>query len=300
MFQRLLLLIELNHFFHSNVLTQTSETHSNDKPAARRLSDSRESAIELDPKMGNRIVVAGGSGFIGRLLTDSLVSRNNDVVVLTRSPGPAARSIRQVGWDGRTLGDWARELDGARALINLTGRSVNCRYNERNRREILESRVDSTRVLGEAIAGCNTPPPVWLNASTATIYKHTFDQPMDEATGIIGATREAKDEFSIKFTHAWQEALDNAPTPATRKIAMRTAMVFAASEGGAYRVLRGLTRWGLGGAVAGGHQLISGIHANDFCRAAEWLIYRDDFSRAVNPASPKPITHPAMMRIQPR
>src|SRR5712664_4924231 len=130
--------------------------------------------------MKNRIIIAGGSGFVGRLLTHSLVSRNNDVVVLTRSPGPSARSISQVGWDGRTLGEWARELDGARALINLTGRSVNCRYNEPNRREILESRVDSTRVLGEAIARCNTPPPVWLNASTATIYKHTFDQPMDE------------------------------------------------------------------------------------------------------------------------
>src|SRR3989442_15492603 len=142
--------------------------------------------------MRNRIVVAGGSGFIGRLLTDRLVSGNNDVIVLTRSPGPAAQQIRQLGWDGRTLGDWARELEGARALVNLAGRSVNCRYNARNRREILESRVDSTRVLGEAIVGCKTPPGAWLNASTATIYKHTFDQLMDEATGVIDATPEAK------------------------------------------------------------------------------------------------------------
>src|SRR5437879_1178090 len=156
--------------------------------------------------MRNRIVVAGGSGFIGRLLTDRLVSGNNDVVVLTRSPQTAGQSIRLVGWDGRTLGDWARELEGARALINLAGRSVNCRYNDHNRREILESRVDSTRVLGEAIARCNKPPPVWLNASTATIYKHTFDQPMDEATGVIGATPEAKDAFSIEVAGAWEES----------------------------------------------------------------------------------------------
>ncbi len=155
--------------------------------------------------MSNRIVVAGGSGFIGRLLTDRLVSGNNDVVVLTRSPGPAAQSIRQVRWDGRTLGDWARELEDARALINLAGRSVNCRYNERNRREILESRVDSTRVLGEAITRCNTPPAVWLNASTATIYKHSFDQQMDEAAGIIAPTPEAKDAFSIEVARAWEE-----------------------------------------------------------------------------------------------
>src|SRR3989449_5660038 len=148
--------------------------------------------------MRNRIVVAGGSGFIGRLLTDRLVSGNNDVIVLTRSLGPVAQSIRQVGWDGRTLGDWARELEDARALINLAGRSVNCRYNERNRREILESRVDSTRVLGEAIARSSKPPPVWLNASTATIYKHTFDRQMDEAHRGISATPQAKDALPIK------------------------------------------------------------------------------------------------------
>src|SRR5712692_2746386 len=210
--------------------------------------------------MKNRIVIAGGSGFVGRLLTESLVSGNNDVVVLTRSPGPAARSIRQVGWDGRTFGEWARELDGARALINLTGRSVNCRYNERNRREILESRVDSTRVLGEAIAGCNTPPPVWLNASTATIYKHTFDQPMDEATGVIGATPEAKDKFSIEVARAWEETLNEAQAPVTRKVALRTAMVFAPGEGGVFQVLRRLTRFGLGGSIAGGKQFVSWIH----------------------------------------
>jgi len=247
--------------------------------------------------MRNRITIAGGNGFIGRLLTESLVSGNNDIVILTRSPGPAAQSIRQVRWDGRTLGDWARELDGASALINLAGRSVNCRYNERNRREILESRVDSTRVLGEAIARCNTPPPVWLNASTATIYKHTFDREMDEATGEIGATREAKDEFSIEVARAWEETLDKTPTPATRKVAMRTAMVFAASRGGAYRVLRGLTRWGLGGAVAGGRQFISWIHEADLCHGVEWLIDRDDFSGPVNLASPNPIPHREMMRI---
>src|SRR5207253_10289190 len=206
--------------------------------------------------MRNRIIVAGGSGFIGRLLTDRLVSGNNDVVVLTRSPGPVAQSIRQVVWDGRTLGEWARRLEGARALINLAGRSVNCRYSDHNRRQILESRVDSTRVLGEAIARCSKPPPVWLNASTATIYKHTFDRQMDEATGEIGATPEAKDAFSIEVARAWEEAFFDASAPATRKVALRTAMVFAASKGGVYRVLRGLTRWGLGGAIAGGRQYI--------------------------------------------
>src|SRR5712691_1211964 len=247
--------------------------------------------------MKNRIIIAGGNGFIGRLLTESLISGNNDIVVLTRSPGPAAQSIRQVGWDGRTLGDWARELDGARALINLTGRSVNCRYNERNRREIMESRVDSTRVLGESIARCSKPPPVWLNASTATIYKHTFDRQMDEATGEIGATPEAKDAFSIEVAKAWEKTFFEAPTPATRKVALRTAMVIAEEHGGVYRTLRSLTRWGLGGSIAGGRQFISWIHEADFCRVVEWLIDRDDFSGPVNVASPNPVTQREMMRI---
>jgi uncharacterized protein (TIGR01777 family) len=151
--------------------------------------------------------------------------------------------------------------------------------------------------LGEAIARCNTPPPVWLNASTATIYKHTFDQPMDEATGVIGATPEAKDAFSIEVARAWEETLKEAPVPATRKVALRTAMVFALGEGGVFRVLRRLTRFGLGGSIAGGHQFISWIHEDDFCRAVEWLIERDDFSGPVNVASPNPIQQEEMMRI---
>jgi len=246
--------------------------------------------------MKDRIVVAGGSGFIGRILTNTFVTGDNDVVVLTRSPGATSQPI-QVQWDGRTLSDWARELDGARVLVNLAGRSVNCRYNARNRREILESRVGSTRVLGEAIARCSTPPAVWLNASTATIYKHTFDQPMDEATGAIGATPEAKDAFSIEVARAWEETLRAAPAPATRKVALRTAMVFAPGEGGVFRVLRRLTRFGLGGSIAGGNQFVSWIHEDDFCRAVEWLIDRDDFSGPVNVASPNPIQQGDMMRI---
>jgi uncharacterized protein (TIGR01777 family) len=247
--------------------------------------------------MTRRVVVAGGNGFIGRFLRKSLVAGNYEVVVLTRSPSADETAVRHIRWDGHTLGDWAGELEGACALVNLAGRSVNCRYNERNRREILESRVDSTRVLGEAVARCKTPPAVWLNASTATIYKHTFDQEMDEATGIIGATPEAKDKFSIEVARAWEETLNKAPTPATRKVAMRTAMVFAAGEGGVYRTLRGLTRWGLGGAIAGGHQFISWIHEADFCHSIEWLINRDDFSGPVNVASPNPIPQREMMRI---
>src|SRR5207245_3102884 len=247
--------------------------------------------------MTGRIVVSGGSGFIGRLLAHKLVAGNYDVVVLTRSPRAPAEAVRHVRWDVRTLGRWTEGLDGARALINLAGRSVNCRSNDRNKREILESRVDSTRVLGEAIARCKHPPPVWLNASTATIYKHTFDRPMDEATGVIASTPEAKDAFSIDVARAWEQTLNGAHTPATRKVALGPAMVLAPTEGGVFRVLRRLTRYGLGGPVAGGNQFMSWIHEDDFCRAVEWLIGRDDVSGPVNVASPNPIPHREMMRI---
>jgi uncharacterized protein (TIGR01777 family) len=246
--------------------------------------------------MSGRVVLAGATGFIGSFLRERLTAQGYDVLVLARSPRPDEERIRFVYWDGRTLGDWARELDGARALINLSGRSVNCRYNERNRREILESRVDSTRVLGEAIAEAREPPSVWLNMSTATIYKHTFDHPMDE-TGIIEATPEAKDAFSIEVASAWEQTLNEAPTPATRKVALRTAMVFAANKGGVYRTLRSLARWGLGGPIAGGHQFISWIHEDDLCRAVEWLVDRDDLSGPVNLASPNPIPQRDMARI---
>lgn len=247
--------------------------------------------------MKRRIVLAGGSGFIGSFLQKRLAADGYAVVVLTRFPHDSKDGISQHLWDGETVGDWASELESATALINLTGRSVNCRYNEKNRREILDSRVDSTRVLGEAVARSEDPPPVWLNASTATIYKHTFEQPMTEANGVIEATPEAKDAFSITVARAWEQALNEAQTPKTRKVAMRTAMVFAANEGGVYRTLRSLARWGLGGPIAGGHQMISWVHEDDFCRALEWLIEHDDLSGPVNVASPNPLPQRDMMRI---
>lgn len=255
------------------------------------------SAMQIGTGTKPRVILPGGNGFIGRFLGEDLVARGYDAVVLTRLPVAITSHVRQVRWDGRTLGEWAAELDGARAVINLAGRSVNCRYNERNRREILESRVDSTRVVGEAIARCAKPPPVWLNQSTATIYRHSLDRAMDEATGEIRATPEVKDAFSIEVACAWEKALEEADTPATRKVALRTAIVFGPGEGGIFRVFRSLARWGLGGSVAGGNQIVSWIHHEDFSRAVDWLVNRDDFSGPVNLASPNPLPHREMMRI---
>ena len=243
-----------------------------------------------------RIILAGGSGFLGRVLAERFLKANWDVVILSRSPRQFGGVGRPVAWDAHTLGPWQRELEGATAVINLTGKSVNCRYHARNRAEILDSRVNSTRVLGEAIGRCSNPPKVWLNASTATIYKHTFDGPWDEG-GEVGASLEAKDDFSVDVARAWERTLDEARTPGTRKVAMRMAMVLGKGENSVFPVLRRLARLGLGGKMGNGRQFVSWIHEIDYCRAVEWLITHDDFQGAVNLASPNPLANHEMMRI---
>jgi hypothetical protein len=242
-----------------------------------------------------RIVLAGGSGFLGRLLCDALTMRGAEVAILTRTP-QTGNKVREIAWDGRTPSEWCRVIDGADAVINLTGRSVDCRYHQRNRRLILESRVQSTRVLGEVIGSCAKPPRVWLNSSTATIYEHSFDRPMDESTGEIGATPEAKDAFSVEVACAWERALNQARTPATRKIALRSAMVLGSAKNSVLPVLRRLVRLGLGGSMAGGRQFVSWIHETDFCRAVDWLLARDDMSGPVNLAAPNPVSNHELMR----
>jgi uncharacterized protein (TIGR01777 family) len=243
-----------------------------------------------------RIIIVGGSGFLGRALAAHFRNRSYAITILTRDPKPTDNGICEVGWDGRTLGDWAGELEGAGAVINLAGRSVDCRYNRRNRRMILESRVYSTGAIGRAIANCKRPPPVWLNASTATIYKHTFGRAWDES-GEIGSTREGKDKFSIEVATAWERTLNEAQTPLTRKVAMRTAMVLGRGKNSVFSILRRLTRMGFGGRMGGGRQFVSWIHERDFCRAVEWLITRDALSGPVNLAAPNPITNAEMMNV---
>jgi uncharacterized protein len=242
-----------------------------------------------------RIVLAGGSGLLGRLLARTLTAKGYEITVLTRSLRAGAET-RQVHWDAKTLGPWQREFEGAAAVINLAGRSVNCRYNADNRRLILDSRVLSTRVLGEAISKCDKPPSTWLNASTATIYKHSYDRAMDE-TGEIAADKEAKDEFSVEVAQAWETALADVPTPATRKIPLRMSMVFAAVPGSVFAVLRRLVRLGLGGSMGGGRQFVSWIHQEDFCRAMEWILEHPALRGPVNVAAPNPVTNREMMAV---
>jgi len=241
-----------------------------------------------------RIILAGGSGFLGRLLRRHHLEQGCEVVVLTRSPHEAGSGTREILWDGRTLGEWAREIDSAHVVINLAGRSVDCRYHARNRRMMMDSRVESTRVLGQAIAQCTNPPGVWLNSSTATIYKHTYGPAWDES-GEIGATSEAKDAFSIEVATAWEREFNAATTPRTRKVTLRSAMVLGHGANSVFPVLCRLARFGLGGRMDSGRQYVSWIHANDFCRAIDWLIEQDKFAGPANLAAPNPVTNAEMM-----
>ena len=243
-----------------------------------------------------KIILAGGSGFLGRSLAAHFQQSGYEIIILTRNPKAGKTGIREVAWDARTPGEWVCELEQADAVINLVGRSVNCRYHANNRRLILESRLASTRVIGEAIARCQVPPPVWLNASTATIYKHNYGPAWDEA-GVTGSTPEAKDGFSVDVALAWERVLAEAPTPGTRKVAMRAAMVLGRDPNSVFPVLNRLARFGLGGKMGDGRQFVSWIHEMDFCRPIEWLITHDDLSGPVNVCTPHPVTTAAMMKI---
>jgi uncharacterized protein (TIGR01777 family) len=244
--------------------------------------------------MKSKIVLAGGRGFLGQVLAAHFLERGWDVMVLTRAPRATTNGIQEIWWDGKSLGEWTSALEGASAVINLAGVSVNCRYHARNQRRLVDSRVLPTRILGEAIRECVRPPKVWFNSSTATIYKHTFGPAWDES-GEIGAHPDAKDAFSIEIATTWEREFEAAQTPGTRKIALRSAMVLGLGANSVFPMLHRLVRFGLGGTMAGGRQYVSWIHEFDFCLALDWLMDHEAISGVVNLAAPTPVTNREMM-----
>jgi uncharacterized protein (TIGR01777 family) len=245
-----------------------------------------------------KIVIAGGSGQIGTNLVGHMRARGDQVITLGRSAKPEDKD--HLVWDGRTLDHWATCVDGADAVINLAGRTVNCRYDGRNRTDIYFSRIDSTRVLGEAIAQCNHPPRVWLNASTATIYRHALDRPQDEIDGEIWHGDEEgvpdKWHFSVDVARRWEATFFRAHTPQTRRVALRASMVMDPLPGGVFAVLSRLIRCGLGGAQGGGKQRVSWIHIEDFMAAIDHLLERDDAEGIINICAPNPLPNRAFMK----
>lgn len=234
--------------------------------------------------MKPKLILAGGTGFLGTVLANYLAPQY-EIIVLSRHSLASFEShhnIRFVKWDGNTLGAWTHELEGAFGLVNLAGKSVNCRYNKRNKAAIFDSRIASTKVLGAAIASIQNPPAVWLNSSTATIYRHAEDRDMDEMTG------EFHDDFSVQVAKLWEQTFYEMPTPHTRKVALRASIVMGRADG-AFPRFRNLAKLGLGGHQGSGSQFVSWIHEYDFARAVAFLLNNEtclgNFNLAANPVT---------------
>ena len=249
-----------------------------------------------------RIVIPGGSGNVGHMLARYFQEQGHHVTILTR--GPYTANWQTVHWDGENFGPWIETLEAADVCINLAGRSVNCRYHEENRRAIYDSRIGTTRLLNQVIATLEQPPRVWLNASTATIYRHAIDRPMDEFTGELGGGemisrhRRAPEtwNFSIGVAKDWESAFFAAHTPRTRKVALRSAIVMSPIPGSAFAIYSNLVRMSLGGRQGNGRQFVSWVHETDFARAVEFLAYHEEIEGPVNIASPNPLPNRDFMR----
>ena len=237
-----------------------------------------------------KIIIAGANGFIGRYLTRYFHARNWDVVGLARRPDGLDPHCRHVLWDGKTMGAWANELNGAVAVVNLAGRSINCRHNKKNKKQILDSRVESTSILGQAIASSPYQPQVWLNASTASVYSDAETSPQGEGTKL-------GEGFFVDVAKAWEGAFMSAKVAVdVRRIALRTSLVMANEPATVFDYLLKLSKLFLGGPVGGGKQMVSWIHVEDYCRAVEWLIEHHDIRGVINITAPDPLTNAEMMK----
>ncbi len=243
-----------------------------------------------------KVLMPGGSGHVGQAIRRHLEPLGWRFIVLSRRP----KGDGEIFWDGKGLGPWASEFDSADLVINLAGRSVNCRYTQANLREMMNSRIDSVRVVGQAISQSKNPPRLWLQASTATIYAHRFDAAKDEPSGLLGGDEPGapyKWNASIAIAKSWEAELEQANTPGTRKIAMRSAMTMSIDKGSVFDVFASLARRGLGGQQGDGQQFVSWVHELDFTRAIQFLSERDDLSGPINICSPNPLPNREFMRI---
>jgi uncharacterized protein (TIGR01777 family) len=244
-----------------------------------------------------KIVIAGGSGFIGQALI-AYFSKNNNVIVLSRNIGEVNNSYNQnkltntittVHWDGKTLGNWCKVIDGSDVIINLCGKSVNCRYTTANKRAIFDSRILPTKAIGEAINLCKNPPTLWLNAASATIYRHATDKPQDEFVGNI------QNDFSVQVCKKWEASFFEQETPFTRKVVLRTAITLG--NGGVMIPYFNLLKFGLGGKQGSGKQMYSWVHIDDVCAIIDYVYHHTNVEGVVNVSSPNPVTNNIFMQV---
>lgn len=237
------------------------------------------------------LVIPGGSGFLGLQLARHFQTIEWRVSILSRREQATKDGVEFIYWDGKTFGDWCAVLERADAVVNMAGRTVNCRYTDANKRQIYDSRMDSTRILGEAIAKANNPPKVWINSSSATIYEDTRGNlpANDEYSKRIG------NDFSMNICKAWEKEFNQFSIDGVRQIALRTAIVIGKEAGGAMEPLLRLVKFWLGGKQGSGQQFISWVHLYDFSRVVEFLIEKEHIAGVVNCAAPNPVTNQEFM-----
>jgi uncharacterized protein len=235
-----------------------------------------------------KIVIAGGTGFLGSCLIEHYTKMGAQLIILTRGKSRASENIQYVNWDGKTLGPWSEVLAGADVLINLNGKSVDCRYTDENKKLIYSTRLDATAALGSAIQNCESPPKLWINAASATIYLHSLDREMDELTGEIGSG------FSVDVCQQWESTFNSYETPQTRKILIRTGIVLG-KRGGPLKPLKMLAKFGLGGKQGAGNQYFSWLHEKDFVGIVDFIIGNDSTRGAYNVTAPSPVPNSQVM-----
>ena len=235
-----------------------------------------------------KIIITAANGFMGEYLVNYF-SKTHEVVAIVRK-SMSFENAKTCIWDGKNLGDWAHEIDRADVVINLAGKSVNCRYNDANRAAIYTSRLESTTVLGKAIEACVNPPKIWVNAASATIYRHSLTDPMTENNGEIGIG------FSVDVCQQWEKSFFDFQLKNTRQVALRTAIVLG-KNGGVMIPFKRLTQLGFGGKMGDGQQQFSWIHIEDVCRSIEFIIQNDSLSGAINISSPNPIRNDVFMQV---
>jgi uncharacterized protein len=234
-----------------------------------------------------KIIIAGGSGYLGKVLARFYQSIASEIVILSRQTEKPVDNIRFVYWDAVHIGDWMNELESADMLVNLTGKNVNCRYNEKNKNEIISSRVDSTKVLGDALRLLKTPPRLWIQSSSATIYRHSQDKLMTEKEGEIG------DGFSVDVCRQWEAAFNRIALPTTRKVMLRTGIVLGKKDGAMPRLVN-LAKMGVA-KLGHGRQFVSWLHERDFAKAIEWIRTHPHIEGIFNCTSPQPIANSDFM-----
>ena len=240
--------------------------------------------------MFNKIVLAGGSGFLGQVLADYYKEKAKEIIILSRRKLNSTPPVKYEVWDGKTVGKWTKHLEDCDLLINLSGKNVNCRYTEKNKRKIIQSRVEPTTILGNVISGMNNPPKAWINLASATIYRHAEDYSQDELNGEIGSG------FSIDVCKAWERSFWQAQTPSTKKILLRVGIVFGRRDGVIPR-LKNLVMLGMGGQQGNGRQFVSWIHEQDFARVTEWVFYNGHDGDIYNCTAPQAIRNKDLMQL---